>query len=419
MRYEKEFMVQREARNGAYNDVLCLVIFLLESLVLAIYCLGTRAGWLEAGPGYLRFYVSALIGTAVFPFLDRWMERWPRAHVLLRLTALNALLLWANLLSVFDISQGYGGAAFIQMLLFTSAGLRLPVPLHYGINTAHWLCYLAVLRASGAVRGMLFYNRMLDSGIFLVISCVVIHITLRFQYDAYLALRDRTRVREAQLDTMAQQVEQLRRMADQVLVIRHDLRHYAWAVEQNAEAGDLAAIRALTEKLFRALGQTQARPSVRNYTGVAAYDAILSRYAAWCAANGAAYQVTMTAPDWISQPDFTLLLMNALENAANAVQAQDPQAERYIQVHSGGSAEQYYLEIINTCRPGSVSFHPGSGLPAAGAAGHGYGTKSMAEILERYGAFYRFQASEGTFRFQFLLSSGGQERPQAARPARW
>ena len=408
MQYEKEFLELEMANNGRSNDLLCALLFGVEGLLTIGYFLSRRQGLPTLERGYLWFYLSGMAAGLVFPFLDRLARRRRRVQDALRYAGLAAILVWAALFSAYDVRHGNGGWALSQILLFTSTALRLPRGVHYGINAASWVFYVLVLRFTGADTRLL-YSEAINSGVFLVVACAVIRLGTGCRYAAFLAAKSQVQMRTDQLDAMAEQVEQMRRMADRVVVVRHDLRHFAWAVEQAAASGDLAAAEELAGRMLDRLAQGGERPSVRDYTGVAAYDAVLSRYGAWAAAHGVDYRVELSAPSRMQAADFTLVLMNALENAARAVEALGAAERRFIRVLSGGTGGQYFLEIANACVPGGAVFR--DGLPVTGAPGHGYGVRSIVSILERYGAFCRFRETDGVFRFQFLLGDGRPPGP--------
>ena len=98
-----------------------------------------------------------------------------------------------------------------------------------------------------------------------------------------------------------------------------------------------------------------------------------------------------------------LILMNALENAYQALSAQEEGTPRFARLQSSTVHGQYFFELTNTCRPGSAVFQEGQRLPFTSEKGHGYGTRSIASVLVRHGAVFRFQAEEDRFHFRFLL----------------
>lgn len=416
MRYEREFMELQMASNGRSNGLLCALLFAVEGLLTLFYFLSQRQGLPTLKPGYLWFYLSGMAAALSFPILDRLARRCDSAQAALRYTGLVAILAWAGLFSAYDVHHGNGGWALPQLLLFTSTTIRLPKKLHCGINAAVWAFYILVLLLTGTdVRPL--YSEAINSGVFLLIACAVIHINTRYRYASFLAAKNQVQMRIDQLDAMAEQMEQMRRTTDQVAVIRHDLRHYAWEVEQGVEQGDLEAVGAVTRQLLHRLGQAGGQPRVRKYTGAAACDAVLSRYEQWAAERGVAFQANIDAPQSMESQDLALLLMNALENAAKAVEAQGMGPERFIRLQTGSTQGQYFFEIANSCCAGGVSFQ--NGLPVTEEAGHGYGVRSMVSLLGRYDAVYRFQEQGGVFRFFFLLPAPGppaQSPPQRGRP---
>lgn len=413
MQYEKEFMELQMANNGRSNNLLCALLFVVEGLLTLGYFLSQTQDIPTLEPGYLWFYLSGMAAGLAFPILDRLARRRRKVQDALRYAGLGVILVWAALFSAYDVRHGNGGWALSQVLLFTSTALRLPKAAHYGINTAGWGFYVLFLTFTGAdVRSL--YSEVINSGVFLVIACIVIHINMGSRYASFLAARNQVLMRADQLDAMAEQVEQMRHMAEQVIVIRHDLRHYAWEVKQGVDRGDLAAVGEVTRQLLDRLGRAGGQSRVRSYTGLAACDAVLSRYEQWAAERGVSFRANIDAPRSMEAQDLTLLLMNALENAAKAVEAQGAAPDRFIRVQSGSTQGQYFLEIANSCTPGAASFR--DGLPVTAEPGHGYGVRSMASILERYDGVFRFQEQAGVFRFFFLLPSpaatGGPSGPQ-------
>ena len=403
MLYKEKFQQQKQEENDAAYRQLCLLIVVVESLMLVVYFLSQQPGKPALSPAYLYFYLLAIGGAALFPLLS-WLARpYQRLHNALQLVFLNALLIWACLFAACDIRNGNSSAVYAQILIFTSAVLWLPKRLHYLINAYTCVLYLVLIYTS-YVSQQSFYSEVINGVIYLLISCVIINSADRFQYASFCLAEDQLRLQHNQLDMMSGQVARVQEMMEEIRIMRHDLRHYAFAVQQSLDQGNYQQIRQITTNITSTLEQTAREWPIRSYTTIADIDAILSQYALWAEQNGVDFLVELPAATMtIDVHDFSLLLLNALENSAQAIGKQPAGSPRTLKIVGDCYNGQYFLEISNSYLPGSVTIAKGRGLPIAREPGHGYGTKSMAAILRRYHAHYRFQAKEREFCFQFLV----------------
>ncbi len=403
MGYSKEFALRQAGRTDGLNRAVCVVGLVMEGGRLLAYTAAHRAEGTSLDMGYIHFYLAALAIVVCFLALDRLTRghTWP--HHATQVTGLTAALAWACLYARFEVRQGNPGTILPQIMLLTSAGARNPGPLHVGVNILLCLFYVLLLCFSG-LPAQVLAREITDTAIYLLVSYAVIRATFHFQYDSYCTANKTLEARNAQLDMMSEQLEQLQDMEQKIVVARHDMRHYVWEVQQGLELGDLSIIQSTTARLAQEIDAAKASDTLKPYTGEAVYDAMLSRFAHWAEGEGVSFRAEMKLPKQMETQDLSLILMNALENAARAVLAQEAGTRRFIHVASNDVRGQYFFEMDNSFRPGSVELGGEDRLPRAKAPGHGYGTRSMASILERYGAVYRFQAEEDIFQFQFLLS---------------
>ena len=97
-----------------------------------------------------------------------------------------------------------------------------------------------------------------------------------------------------------------------------------------------------------------------------------------------------------------VVLSNVLENAVRACLDQAAGRPRSIYLFTRNSAEQFFLQIENTC-DGPVVFDPATGFPKAMRDGHGYGTRSIAAFARQNGGSLRYEWRGGVFRLQMLI----------------
>ena len=100
--------------------------------------------------------------------------------------------------------------------------------------------------------------------------------------------------------------------------------------------------------------------------------------------------------------DFSLLLCNLLENAINAAEHEAEDA-RDIRVRARTAGDSIFLSVENRC---STTVHrSGKGLPKREqpSAGHGYGTLSIEQFTQKYGAECFTEQKDGYFRILLQL----------------
>ena len=109
--------------------------------------------------------------------------------------------------------------------------------------------------------------------------------------------------------------------------------------------------------------------------------------------------VDVKLPDSLSLSDTEIcsLLSNALENAILASEKIPDKNERNIQLRMYSKNNKLCIDIRNRYHNEPV-FH--QGMPVSKEQGHGVGTKSMAQIVDKHGGAYQFSVMDGWFIFQ-------------------
>ena len=393
--------------NERFHKIMCILLLCVECFMLLVYCVSQTPGKPSLDPGYLVFYTSAIGVTLVQLAVGYILHIRKRSAVWVQYAGLHLLLLWGCLFSIYDVMHGNGGVALPQLMLFTSAGLRFPKWLHCGINAAYWSFYLLLLW-NAPLEEQAFYSEAINSGIYLLIAAAMIYVATAFQEARFQAIQKILKMQNDSLDIMAEQVKMVQEVAEKGRIIRHDMRHIVFVIRENAARRDYEAVLEVAEQTLREIEQARIQTTITQFTKVPEIDAPLSRCVEWAEKMGIQMSVAMQTPSGIDLRAFALVLLNALENACIAVKAQSKTADRRIDVVGKQRMEQYYFEISNTYRQGSVSISPKDGLPVSGREGHGYGTKSIAQIVERHGGHYRFCAGE-KFCLQVLFPTQSSE----------
>lgn len=106
----------------------------------------------------------------------------------------------------------------------------------------------------------------------------------------------------------------------------------------------------------------------------------------------------------ISSYDLGILLGNALDNAAEALEAQAA-GEKFIRLRSSLYDDMLLLSIENSCRKGVVR-RKDDGLPVSTKnGGHGIGLRNIRDIAEKYAGTMDWKMEKGIFTLAVLLKT--------------
>lgn len=369
--------------------------------MLLVYFLSHTPGKPELEIGYLLFYLGAIGMAGIILGMSRFFRRYRKSTAGLQYVTVNFFLLWGCLFSAYDVWHRNGGVALPQLMLFTSSGFRFPKRIHFAINIGCWVIYLLFLFILRLPQRT-FYSEAINSGIYLMIACSMFCIADRFQTAREKAVQKILRLQGENLDMMAAQITEVQAAVEETRLLRHDLRHIAFAVRENTEKQNYEALLEIAEGVLKKTAKLELRRSARIFTGVPEVDSALGGCMEWSSQKNVQLSISVQRPSQVNIRAFSLVLLNALENACIAVEHQSS-GERSMGVVGEIRGRQYYLEITNSYEAGNVIIHPETGLPYAKGQGPGYGTQSIAHIIEQHQGYWRFRAGE-KFQFQALFS---------------
>lgn len=178
-------------------------------------------------------------------------------------------------------------------------------------------------------------------------------------------------------------------------IYRHDLRHhlnyiYSCIMDNNIDDA-LKYISEVSDKI--------SHTKVRRFSEDKSVNLILSSYARRAAEKEISLDINISTNDFSSFgiSDLCSLLSNALENAINACQDIPDSNKRFIKLRLYSKNSKLCIEVRNTYQTEPVFK---DGMPVSNIQGHGFGTKSMAYIIEKYNGICKFSAENGFFIFQ-------------------
>ncbi|WP_352416143.1 sensor histidine kinase [Oscillibacter ruminantium] len=206
------------------------------------------------------------------------------------------------------------------------------------------------------------------------------------------------RLLSLQLKASRQHMDELKLAQEQARYYRHDIRHHLALISAYLAAGETEQLR---EYLLDVQKDVAAITPVR-YCENETVNLILSSFSGKAKARGVRLDVDAALPSALPIGDTELctLLSNALENALPAAGAVEDGREKAVRMECRAQAGKLLLLVEN---PYAGEVRLENGLPVARRAGHGFGVKSMASIVERHGGLCSFSAENGVFTLRIVL----------------
>ncbi len=202
-----------------------------------------------------------------------------------------------------------------------------------------------------------------------------------------------TQFRQAQTEFAS-----LREIQKSAAAYRHDMRHHFSLLQSLASSGRLEEIK---DYLQIAQSDMDAITPIR-FCENETVNLILSSFAAKAKQSDIILKVDTKLPDSLPLSDTELcsLFSNALENAIYACQNITDSNKRCIKLHMFSKNNKLCIDIRNSFQTEPVFKN---GFPVSTEPGHGFGTKSMAYIVENHSGICQFSVKDGWFVFQATI----------------
>ncbi len=208
----------------------------------------------------------------------------------------------------------------------------------------------------------------------------------------------RAQIAAQMLYSEQQRYEQDKQVHDAINIKCHDIRHQIAALGEDAYGGELRKIGKLVD-IYDSAPRTHC----------AALDVVLAGKTLACTTQGIA--LTCLADGrrlgFMEDCDIYALFGNIMDNAIEAVSQVENPERRMISLNVGTSGDLMRIEARNYFS-GALSFE--EGLPVTTKQDrdyHGFGTRSIRTLTEKYGGDLQIEAEDGVFRLSILLPVPG------------
>ncbi len=204
----------------------------------------------------------------------------------------------------------------------------------------------------------------------------------------------------SQLQQARTELDTMRQMEKNTAIYRHDMRHHLSLIAGFAADGELQKIK---EYLTSTEADIDALTPLR-YCENETVNLILSHFEVRAKKEHVILHTNVKLPEEFGMNDNELcaLLSNALENAIFAASQVQDEKLRKVLIHAVINGDKL---VISTENAYVGKIEKNGELPKSNQkeAGHGFGIKSIATIVERHGGLYSFETEGGIFVMQLML----------------
>ncbi len=174
--------------------------------------------------------------------------------------------------------------------------------------------------------------------------------------------------------------------------LRHNMKHQMLLLNDYIKNNKLSE----AEEYIGTLIADIDKSTFKSYCDNHCVNVVLSYYNRIADEKGIKFETNIRFPAavTVSDTDLALILSNGLENSINALENCD---YKKVIVNGFTDADKIYLEIKNPLN--DIILFDGK-IPRSKLENHGYGTKSMAAVVEKYDGVYSFGVENGYFVFR-------------------
>lgn len=193
----------------------------------------------------------------------------------------------------------------------------------------------------------------------------------------------------------------LQQQYDGQRILIHDIKKHFNVIDLMAEDGDSGKIREYISELEE-LPEFQRRARLCDNPIL---NMILLRNADFCSANNISFfcDVRAGSVSFMDATSITALFGNLL---SNAVEAAENSAAKMVELSVIKNVQQnnVLVSVVNSCDRAPLKDSSGNLITRKDSGdGHGYGTKSIARVVTKYGGRKEFQYDETAREFHFII----------------
>jgi len=232
----------------------------------------------------------------------------------------------------------------------------------------------------------------------MTISAYVLIFRFFKQTREQLTLQNEQDLLKAQIAAAHTHLEALQESQEKTILYRHDMRHHLNLISTFLADNNMSATQKYIAEVEKAIDDTVVEKYCSNY----AVNLILSSYITKAKQEEIAVEtkINLTEKNTISDMDLCVIFSNILENAINACTSIPNRKDRSLNILCANKNEKLYIQITNSFE-GTVLF--ANDLPISTEENHGFGTKSIAAVAQKYKGIYSFSTLNKVFRSEIII----------------
>ena len=226
----------------------------------------------------------------------------------------------------------------------------------------------------------------------LLLGIVLMYVHLRLQKQISSVSREKADMEREKNRMLAENYQILKDASASKQTFYHDLKNQYLLIQNYLETGAYEK----AKDYIKELGGREHMEEIRFHTGSEAMDIILEYKLNQAKRQGMQINCLIEPVQLrLQETEVTALLGNLLDNALEACNKMEPQ-DRWIQIVIRQMGNASFIKVSNTCaqEPERIGEEFVSGKQGRL---HGIGTKSIREIVERYGGVQETGYKDGIF----------------------
>lgn len=263
------------------------------------------------------------------------------------------------------------------------------------------LVYYVIAYLTTVYTGLLYSSRIVVVGILSIglVSTFSYFLIVYFnELIKRFEMENEQNILAVQVSALQARSETMKQAEETAKVHRHDLRHHlqminSYLISNNVKEAQNYIIK-IEKNMYHNVTVTYCENEAINlilssYIGMAHHKDILVES-----------EVYVPKSCKISDIDLCIIFANSIENAINACANIEDIKKRQINISCMSNNNKLFIQITNSYKF-EVTFE--NDMPVTDKENHGYGTKSIAAIVQKYSGIYSFRAEEGIFKMNAIL----------------
>jgi sensor histidine kinase regulating citrate/malate metabolism len=201
---------------------------------------------------------------------------------------------------------------------------------------------------------------------------------------------------EMAADSMRDRLRATEEILSQDRTMRHDRRHFEALILSLLQDDRVDEARKYLEERL-----SQEPHSGQRYCENATVNAAIMHYVTIAEKNNTRVKVSANIPynPGVDEMQLAIAISNLLENAIHACEKL-PETERFIEITAKFKA-QLLFEIVNSC-DGKTELNE-EGYPVTSEVGHGIGTRSVLDFVQKTNSEIRYIAEDNRFKVRMMI----------------